>query len=191
MTVSLFGVSSCTAYDRRCAVKIASQTPILKQTLQAVGGQDGGHLQDAGVIVVVLELGAGLLVDDKGYIRVKLQRGGGDGGGDGAFDGLGDGGGFRGAAGQQQDAVGFQDGADAHGNGALGEFFAGSEKLAIVVDGFLAENFQAGAGAEAGSGLVETDVAVAADAEDLQVDAAGVTDGMFVGAAVAVVVGDN
>ena len=119
---------------------------------------------------------------------MELEGGGGDGGGDGAFDGFGDGGGFGSAGGEEQDFAGFEDGADAHGDGAAGAFFTGSEKFGVVVESFLVEDFQTRARAEAGSGLVETDVAVAADAEELQVDAAGLADGVFVGFAVVVVV---
>src|SRR5450631_147426 len=120
-----------------------------KGKLEAVGSQDGGHFQDAAVVVVVFELGAGLLIDDEGYVGMVLQGGGGDAGGDWAFDGLGDGRGFGGAAGQEQNSFCFKNRAYPHGDGAFGDFFAGFEKFAIVVGGFFAEDFQARAGAQA------------------------------------------
>ena len=70
----------------------------------------------------------------------------------------------------------------------FGHFGLAGKKVAIVFDGFAAESLQAGAGGEAGSRLVEADVAVAADAKNLQVDAAGRFDGLFVFGAVGVVV---
>jgi hypothetical protein len=62
--------------------------------LEAIGGQDGGHFQDAAVVVVMLQLGSGLLVDNESYVGVELQGGCRDAGGDWAFDGLCDGRGF-------------------------------------------------------------------------------------------------
>src|SRR6266404_7376944 len=98
-----------------------------------------------------------------------LQRGSGDAGGDRAFDGLRDRDGFRWTAGKKQNAFCFKNRADAHGDGAFGDFFAGRKKFAVVVDGFLAKDFQTRAGAETGCWLVETDMAVAADAQDLKI----------------------
>ena len=93
------------------------------------------------VVIALGELGGGGIVDDEGDVGMELQRGGGDRGGDGAFDGFGDGGGFGCAGGQQQDLARFEDGADAHGDGAARAFFAGGEGFGVVVDGFLAQNF--------------------------------------------------
>src|SRR4029077_3296958 len=155
---------------------------------EAVRGEEGGHLEDAEVVVALGELGGGGIVDDEGDFGMELEGGSGDGGGYWAFDGFGDGGGLGGAGGEEEDFAGFEDGADAHGDGAAGAFFAGSEKFGVVVDSFLVEDFHARAGAEAGSGFVEADVAVAADAKKLQVDAAGLADGVFVGFAVVVIV---
>jgi len=61
---------------------------------EAVGGEEGGHLEDAEVVVALGELGGGGIVDDEGDFGMELEGGGGDGGGDGAFDGFGDGGRF-------------------------------------------------------------------------------------------------
>lgn len=139
----------------------------------------------------MLELRAGLLVDDEGYVGMELQRRGGDTGRDRTFDGLRDGSGFGWAAGEEKDAFRIEDSADAHGDSALGDFLAGREKFAIVVDGFFAEDFQARAGTQAGGGLVETDVAVAADAQDLKIDAASVANGLLVRGAVAFEIGGD
>jgi hypothetical protein len=155
---------------------------------EAVGSEEGGHLEDAEVVVALGELGGGGIVDDEGDFGMELEGGGRDGGSDGAFDGFGDGGGFGIAGGEEQDLAGFEDGADAHGDGAAGAFFARSKKLGVVVYSFLVEDFQAGARAKAGRGFVEADVAIAADAKKLQVDAAGLADGVLIGFAVVVVV---
>src|SRR5262249_46532152 len=79
-------------------------------------------------------------------------------------------------------------GADTDGDGALGHFLAGCKGFAIVLDRFRAELFHASAGAEARHGLVESDVSIAADAEKLQVDSAGVADGLLVLFAIRVVI---
>src|SRR5260370_34060285 len=94
---------------------------------------------------------------------------------------------FGGAVGEKQNYLRFENGADAHSDGALRNFFFGGKELAIVLDGFLAENFQAGARTEARGRFVESDVAVAADAENLQVDAAGIANSLFVGGAILLV----
>src|ERR1700716_288385 len=108
----------------------------------------------------MLELGAGLLVDDERYVRGELEGGGGDACGDRAFDRLGNGYGFGRAARQQKNAFSFEDGADAHGDGTFRNFFALFEEFSVVVEGFLAENFEPRAGAQAGGWLVETDVSI-------------------------------
>src|SRR5579859_7207830 len=111
---------------------------------------------------------------------MKLQRGGTDGRGDGAFDGFGDSGGFGFAGSKNQDASRIENCADAHGDGTFGNFGALREKATIIFDGFLREFLQPSARGEAGVWFVETDVSVAADAENLEIDAAGVFDGAFV-----------
>ena len=112
-----------------------------KKSGEAVGGEEGGHLEDAEVVVALGELGGGGIVDDEGDFGMELEGGSGDGGGYRAFDGFGDGGGLGGAGGEEEDFAGFEDGADAHGDGAAGAFFAGGEKFGVVVDGFLVEDF--------------------------------------------------
>jgi hypothetical protein len=52
---------------------------------------------------------------------------------------LATGGGFGTPGGQEQDPPGIEDGADAHGDGALGHFRFVREDMAIVFDGFAAQ----------------------------------------------------
>src|ERR1700743_849804 len=139
----------------------------------------------------MLEIRAGFLIDDESPVGMMLQRGGGDTRRDRPFDSLRDRSRLRRAAGEQQNAERFEKCADAHRSGGPRNFFAGLERFAIVVDGFFRQNFQARAGAKARSRLVESDMPVAADAEDLQVDSAGVADGLLVSGAIAIVIFRN
>src|SRR5258708_15584512 len=156
--------------------------------LQALGRKDGGHLQNALVILPLLELGAGFLIDNERYVAMKLERGSSDRGCERSFNGFGDSGCLGGAICEKENPLCFENGADAHGDGALGNLFFGGEELAVVFDGFFAENFQTGSRTEAGGRFVESDVAVAADAENLQVDAARIANGLFVGRTILMVV---
>ena len=61
-------------------------------------------------------------------------------------------------------------------DGVAGHIFLLLEEAGVVVDGLLGEGFDAGPGHQRGAGLVEGDVTVAADAENLNVDAAGLLD---------------
>src|SRR4029077_5190355 len=93
-----------------------------------------------------------------------------------------------GAAGQKENSLCFEDGADAHGDGALGNLFISSKEFAVVFDGLLAENFQTGSRAQAGSRFVESYMAVASDAENLEVESAGFANRLLVGGAVLLIV---
>ena len=73
-----------------------------------------------------------------------------------------------------------EDCADPHGDRAPGHFFARRQIFSIVLHGGLAEHFQARLGAKLEVGSLKSDMPVAADAENLQVDAAGVVNGLFV-----------
>jgi hypothetical protein len=64
--------------------------------------------------------------------------------------------------------------------------FEGAEDGAVILERLLGENLDPGARAEGAGGLVETDVAVAAEAEELDVDAARVEDALLVAAALGV-----
>jgi hypothetical protein len=155
---------------------------------EAIGGQEGGHFEDAQIVVALGELGGSGIVDDKGYIGMQLQGGSGNGGGDGAFDGFGDGGGLGCAGGEQKNFAGFQNRTDAHGDGTTGTLLAGSKGFCIVVQSFAAQDFEARAGTDTGRRLIETDVAIAADAQKLEVDASGLADGLFIGGAILIVI---
>src|SRR5262245_19020601 len=96
---------------------------------EAVRGEEGGHFEDAVVVVALSELGGGRFVEKKRHVGMELQGGGGDGAGDGAFDGFGDGRGFGGASGEQKNFACFENTADAHGDGAARAFFAGGEEF--------------------------------------------------------------
>src|ERR1700747_3637373 len=119
---------------------------------------------------------------------MHLQSGRTDRRSDGAFNGFCNGGGFGTARSEKKDATGIENGANAHGNSARGDCGFVGERVAIVFDGFATERFQTGAGSEAGGRFVEADVAVAADTKNLDVNAAGGFDGLFVLRAVGVVV---
>ena len=85
------------------------------------------------------------------------------------------------APGHEVDALGFQDGFDAHGDGAVRYFLFGGEVLEGVLSGHGIEAYQSGCGRFKGAGLIETDVAGTADAQDLDIDAAGLCDFFLVG----------
>ena len=79
------------------------------------------------------------------------------------------------------DLLGIHDGADADGEGGLGDLVhVIVEEAAVGDDGVGGEGFLAGAAGEAGAGLVEGDMAVRTDAAHEQVDAAGSEDGLLV-----------
>src|ERR1700686_1590078 len=156
--------------------------------LQALGSENRGHLENAAVILLLLELRAGFLIDQESNLRVQLQRRSGHRSGYRTFDGLGNRRGFGRTAGQRQNSPRLQNGSDSHGDGALRNLFAGGKKLAVVLNCFFRQDFQARSGTETGSRLVETDVAVAADAQDLQVDASRIANALFVGGAVLAIV---
>src|SRR5205807_8845734 len=121
----------------------------------------------------------------------RLAVGGGNSGRDRAFDGRSDGRRLGLAGGEQENFPRLQNRADAHGDGAAGTLLARREEFRVVVHRFLAQNFQARAGADAGSRLVEADVAVAPDAQKLKVDSSGLSDCRFVGCAVLIVIASD
>ena len=79
---------------------------------------------------------------------------------------------------QHDDLLGFANGPHAHRKGALGHgvHVALEEEAGIVLDRRRCEIHDRGAAVERGSGLVEGDMAVGADAQHLNVDAAGLLD---------------
>ena len=70
--------------------------------------------------------------------------------------------------------------ADAHGDGQPGHLGNILEILGVGEPGGIGQGHETGAGIDAGAGLVEADVAIVADPEDLEVDAAGFCDELFV-----------
>ena len=64
-----------------------------------------------------------------------------------------------------------------------GHGFLAAEEAGVVLAGAGGECFDAGAGGEGGGGFVETDMAVGADAEELEVDASCGADSFFVASA--------
>ena len=130
------------------------------------------------------EVGGGGLVEVDPGVVVILKEARGDRGGDGAFDGLGDDGGLALAEGHEDDLAGVEDRADAHGDGAGGHVLDAEEVAGGVHAGELVEPDHAGPAVGRGAGLVEPDVSRAADAQELDVDAAGLLDGPLVPLAV-------
>ena len=113
-----------------------------------------------------------------------LKPGGWDRGCFGTFDGFCHDGGFVFAERENEDALRFENGSHTHGDRSTGDIF-GAEKVTGGIgasDGV--EGNHAGASCLVGTGFIEADVTGAADAEDLNVDAAGSSNAGFVVAAV-------
>ncbi|OPZ89433.1 MAG: hypothetical protein BWY73_01509 [candidate division TA06 bacterium ADurb.Bin417] len=115
---------------------------------------------------------------------MELEDGGGHLAGDTVFDGLVDGVGLVGAVGQQDDFPGVHDRSHTHGDGVKRHLAGVGEEAGVVLDGLLGEGLDMGARGQGRTGLVEADMAVAADAQYLEVDAAGLDDPLLVLAAV-------
>ncbi len=147
------------------------------------GGGPGGGADEPGELDSG-EFAGGAGVDEEAGVGVVLKEGGGDGLRDGAFDGAGGDGGFVFSPGHEDEAAGAEDGADAHGDGEVGDVFLAPEVGGGVLAGDAVEGDAAGEGIAGGAGFVEADVAGAADAENLKVDAADGVDFVFVGFAV-------
>src|SRR5467141_1015436 len=158
---------------------------ILRET---IGSQESGHFEDAMIVVALSELRRCGVVDDESHVRMKLKGGGGDRGRDRAFDGLCDGGRLGLACGEQKNFPRLQNRADAHGDGTARTLLTRRKELRVVVQCFLAQDLQARAGADAGSRLVEADVAVAPDAQKLKVDSSCLSDSLLVRCAVLIVI---
>ena len=141
--------------------------------------------EDVLVVILVAQFAGGVFVADHDAIIVILQRGAGAHGGDGAFHEARDGILLALAEGEEDDPLGVHDGANAHGDGLGGHLFDASveEQAGVVVDGLLGEHLGVRAAGEGAPGLIEGDVAIGADAEELDVDAAGGLNGVFVGLA--------
>ena len=132
------------------------------------------------VVLRVLQPGGGGLVDDDGGVPVKLEHRGRAGRRQRALHHLRDGVGLARAGGQQQRVAGPQDRAQALGDGVGGDLIGGVEETGVVDDGLRVQGFHPGQGVQGARRLIEADVAVGAHAEQLDVDAAGVGDGLLV-----------
>lgn len=86
------------------------------------------------------------------------------------------------AGGDEQDLPGVHDAADAQADGLARHVRLRLEEALVRLDGGGGQVHHVAAVDELAGRLVETDVAVAADAEDLHVDAARLADGIVVGA---------
>src|SRR5438552_2164394 len=73
-----------------------------------------------------------------------------------------------------------ENGADAHRDGVHRHVFPALEEARVVIDGLLGERLESGARAQRARRLIEGDVAVGADAQDLQVDPAAFRDTLLV-----------
>ena len=121
-----------------------------------------------------LQEGEGRLISHQGEVGVVLKDGGRDLGSDGAEESVLDGLGLVGAGGHHQHPAGLKDLPGAHGAGVGGHLVDAGEEALVGVPGALGEGDLMGAGGEGVGGLVEADVAVDAQAQQLQVDAAQV-----------------
>ena len=140
-------------------------------------------------MIRVVEAGGRIFVEDHGGARVELQRGAGANRGERAFDHVFDGADFGGAEGEQQAASRVENGADAHRERVLRHRVEGTEDGAIIAECLFGEDLDPRARTQRAGGFVETDVAVAAEAEELDVDPAGVENALFVTAALGVKIG--
>ena len=106
-------------------------------------------------------------------MRVVLEdRRGAQGGHRPLAQGL-DGVGLDDAGGQQQQVTRPPDGGESLRHHVVGDVVDGIEETGVVLDGAGVERLHAGPRRQGAAGLVEPDVAVGADAEQLDVDAAG------------------
>lgn len=143
----------------------------------------GFVVKDPAVVVGAGEFGCGFFVEAEDGGGVELERGGGIHRGDGAFDGLGYGLGFIFSRGKEDGFAGVEDGSDAHGDDMEWHRVLAAEEAGVVLAGAGGEGFDAGAGGEGGCRFVEANVAICADAEELEVDAACCADFFLVAAA--------
>ena len=115
-------------------------------------------------------------------VRVALQEGRGDLVVHLALDGAAHDRGLVLAGGEDEDLARLEDGGDAHGERLAGDVLLAEEVGRGVLPGHQVEGDQPGAALGARAGLVEADVPGPADAEQLEVDAAGGADRLFVAA---------
>ena len=130
------------------------------------------------------QTGGGILIHDDRGVRVHLQRGSRAERGQAAFHRLLDGFSLAGTERQQHEVTGLHDRANTLRDAVGGHLVDVVVEEARVVDaGLFGQGLDTSAGGQRGTGLVEADVAVGADAENLHVDAASGFDGAIIGRA--------
>jgi hypothetical protein len=146
-------------------------------------GRSPRHGADQPRVAQAGELAGGGGIELEFHGRVALQETGGERVCRGFLHGVREHAGLGLAPGEEQDAARLEDGADAHGDGMAGDVGLAEEIAGGVAPGEGVERDEAGARVAAGAGLIEADVAGAADAEDLHVEATGGADLFLVGPA--------
>ena len=136
----------------------------------------GFVVEDPAVVVGAGEFGCRFFVEAEDGGRVELERGGRIHRGDRTFYCFSHGSGLVLARGEEDGFAGVEDGSDTHGDDMERHSVLAAEKAGVVLAGAGGEGFDAGAGGEGGCWFVEADVAVGADAEQLEVDAACCAD---------------
>lgn len=112
---------------------------------------------------------------------MHLQRGRRAHGGEGTFQHRCQRTRFAGAEGEQETMPRFHDGANPHGNTMVRDLIGMIEEIRVIRPGLLGKNLDPSARAERAGWFVEADMAVAAQAEHLQIDAACMLDRFFIG----------
>src|SRR5207244_3239896 len=84
------------------------------------------------------------------------------------------------SAGKQKTATRFEDGRYSHRDREARHLIERSEEAGVVADGLFGQRLQSSAAAQRRAWLIEADVPVAPDAQNLQVDAAGIADHLLV-----------
>src|SRR5262249_29135279 len=130
------------------------------------------------------QVARGWIVEQERGVGMLLQEAGRDAIGDRPLDRPLHRGGLVFAEAHQHDLAGVENGADAHRDGLLGYVLLAEEAAGRVLARHRIERDQARAAMARRAGFVEADVPGAANAEDLQVDAAGPANALFVAGAI-------
>ena len=136
----------------------------------------GFVVEDPAVVIGAGEFGCGFFVEAEDGGGVELESGGRVHRGDGTFDGLGYGLGFVFSCREEDGFAGVENGSDTHGDDMEGHRVLATEEAGVILASAGGEGFDAGAGGEGGCRFVEANVAIAADAEELEVDAPSLAD---------------
>ena len=178
------GVNQCVFDNHRCPLRFFCAGPFPRRRRAAALAGSFPPRRRHGAARGASDQGQRLFVAHQGEVGVHLQDGGGHLGGDGAEEGLLDDLGLALAVGHHQHLAGLHDGAHAHGVGLLGhQVGVAAEEALVGLDGALGQVDAVGAEREVVGRLVEAYVAVGADAQQLQVDAAQIVDDLVIGLA--------